>query len=88
MTDEQLAAIKKRQKDFACFCYSTEHPDLGAHHPECMSSAINQDVRDLLREVEDLTRRLSAFRFNLDRKNHSYTDIISDGGMDPRNRGY
>lgn len=80
-----LDAIRKRQADFACFCWDPHGPNSEGHHPECMSTDINQDVRDLLREVDDLNRRLSAFRFNLDRKNHSYTDIVSDGGMDPRN---
>ena len=80
-----LDAIRKRQSNFACFCADSVAYSNPQHHPECMSSAINQDVRDLLREVEDLTRLLSAFRFNLDMKNPRYTDNISDGGMGPRN---
>lgn len=54
-----LEAIKGRQQRFACFCADTswEPPidvDGGEHHPECMSTDINTDVRDLLAEVEHL----------------------------------
>lgn len=56
-----LEAIKERQRRFACFCWEPNGPNNEGHHPECMSSDINTDVRDLLAEVERLRSVLEYY---------------------------
>lgn len=58
-----LEAIKDRQRRFTCFCWRPGGPKSEYHHPDCMSSDINQDVRDLIAEVEALRHDMKYARF-------------------------
>lgn len=103
-----LEAIKQHVKKFACFC-CTCHEKLedGAHHPECTTWQLCDDIKELVQEVEKLNlyiqKRQSTTEYeegfyngqktaieslkNKQVSEHSdkYTDIVSDGGVDPRN---
>jgi len=113
-----LEAIKQHVQQFACFCctcYPQNRPDDSAHHPDCTTWQLLDDIRELVAEVESLVaderrktreERLTSLGFeevdeehrksnreniiealkNKQVSEHSekYTDIVSDGGFDPR----